>query len=115
MDRVVGVHPRNSVSGPDQDVIAYRYDPNGNMLSTTDNDSEVNFTRNSRDLLASVRTLAGGVQPVTLATYSDNAVNDKTSMIDDFSGVSTTTYSYDAVGRLPQVISPLGKTGVHCP
>jgi RHS repeat-associated protein len=85
----------------------YAYDPVGNLTLAEDNDSSVSFTWDERNRLRSATTDGTvGPQPEVSLTYYYDALDRRTTMIDNFG--ATTTYAWDVEGRLATLTAPWG-------
>ncbi len=106
LDRLTSVELRPSAGAPANDTLVFTYDPNGNLIGADDNDSELSFTPDALDRLASAATGAGGIQPVVTLSHGYNAVHDRIQTIDTAGAGGTTGYLHDPLARLVQVTTP---------
>ncbi len=89
---------------PDGSAQRYTWDANGNLLTAVNANVTLTFTYDAAGRTTSVRDSRG---PFTVS-YVYNAVGQRTSMT-ALNG-AVTQYSYDAAGRVAQIVAPGGQT-----
>lgn len=89
------------------DFLTYTYDSEGNVLSASNNKSNVTFSYDAANRVAQARTGATAAQPATSLSYTYDAHGNRLSMIDPQGG--RFTYAYDALGHLTRLTNPQGE------
>jgi len=100
---------RTLVSTPDN-LISITYDAASNVLGVLDNDTDLSFTYDGLNRIATSSTGLGGVQPLVTLTNTYDAVGNRIELGDDV-GIpgGLTAFDHDDVGRFTQLTTPAGQ------
>lgn len=104
LDRVTSILYRDS-SGTIYDNATYSYDPDGDLLTRSDDAGTETYGYDSLDRLTSDVTPVGST---VRYTYDD--ANRLASVDDSGTGAQLTNYTYDAANRVKTIVEPGSKT-----
>ena len=91
---------------PNGDIVTFGYDAAGNRVTASDSDSQLAFTFDAGNRLATASTAGSPAQPGTLITY-EYELNGNRARVSDPTGV--VAYTHDIMNRLTQVTSHSGE------
>ena len=91
------------ITTPDNN-INFDYDPAGNIVAASDNDTALAFTYDGQNRLLTQETLTGGLQPLDTLTSGYDSLGNRTSLLQ--ANGALWSYEYDGRGFMTRLTTP---------